>query len=65
MKDRASKNKMNHTLIPLPLLAEQTAIIERVEALMMTCRTLEAEMEQFRTHAAHLPQVVLKEAFAK
>jgi type I restriction enzyme S subunit len=49
---------------PLPPLAEQAAIVERVEALMTTCRALEAEIEQSRTHAAHLLQAVLKEAFA-
>ena len=50
--------------IPLPPLAEQAAIVERVEALMTTYRALEAEIEQSRTHAAHLLQAVLKEAFA-
>ena len=50
--------------IPLPTLAEQAAIVERVEALMTTCRALEAEIEHARTHAAHLLQAVLKEAFA-
>jgi type I restriction enzyme S subunit len=49
---------------PLPPLAEQAAIVERVEALMTTCRALETEIEQFRAHAAHLLQAVLKEAFA-
>lgn len=51
-------------LIPLPPLAEQAAIVERVGALMETCRALEAEVEHTRTHAAHLLQAVLKEAFA-
>jgi restriction endonuclease S subunit len=50
--------------VPLPPLAEQAAIVERVEALMTTCRALEAEIEHTRTHAAHLLQAVLKEAFA-
>jgi restriction endonuclease S subunit len=50
--------------IPLPPLAEQAAIVERVESLMATCRALEAEIEQARTHATHLLQAVLKEAFA-
>jgi type I restriction enzyme S subunit len=52
------------TLVPLPPLAEQAAIVERVEALMTTCRLLAAEIEHARTHAAHLLQAVLKEAFA-
>lgn len=51
-------------LIPLPPLAEQSAIVEKVEALMTTCRTLEAEIEHTRTHAAHLLQAVLREAFS-
>ena len=51
-------------LIPLPPLAEQAAIVERVEALMTTCRALEAEIEHARAHVAQLLQAVLKEAFA-
>lgn len=49
--------------IPLPPLAEQAVIVERVEALMKTCRALEAEIERARSHAAQLLQAVLKEAF--
>ncbi len=59
-----SKGALLNILIPLPPLAEQTAIVERVEALMTTCRALEAEIEHARTHAAQLLQAVLKEAFA-
>ncbi len=51
-------------IVPIPPLAEQAAIVERVEGLMATCRALEAEIEHARTHAAHLLQAVLKEAFA-
>jgi type I restriction enzyme S subunit len=51
--------------ICLPPLPEQTAIVERVEGLMATCRALEVEIEHARTHAAHLLQAVLKEAFSK
>jgi type I restriction enzyme S subunit len=50
--------------IPLPPLAEQVAIVERVEALMKTCRALEVEIEHARSHAAQLFQAVLKKAFA-
>jgi hypothetical protein len=46
---------------PLPPLAEQAAIIARVEALMATCRALEAEIANTRTHAAHILQAVLKD----
>lgn len=60
---KVNQETVTHTLIPLPPLAEQAAIVERVEALITTCRTLEAEIEHSRTHAAHLLQAVLKEAF--
>lgn len=53
---------MNH--IPLPLLAEQAAIVKRVEALMETCRELDTEIENSRTHVDQLLQAVLKEGFA-
>jgi len=56
--------KLKNLLFPLPPLAEQAVIVERVEALMTTCRALEAEIEHARTHAAQLLQAVLKEAFA-
>ena len=49
---------------PLPPLAEQAAIVERVEALMATCRGIETEIEHSRAHAAELFQTVLKDAFA-
>ncbi len=50
--------------IPLPRLAEQAAIVQRLERLMTTCRALEEENEHARNHAAQLLQAVLKEAFA-
>jgi len=50
--------------IPLPPLAEQAAIVARVEALMSHCRLLATEIAHTRAHAAHLLQAVLKEAFA-
>ncbi|MEO0453472.1 MAG: restriction endonuclease subunit S [Verrucomicrobiota bacterium] len=59
-----SQDNLKRTAIPLPPLAEQAAIVERVEALMATCRELEAEIERSRTHAADLLQAVLKEAFS-
>lgn len=59
-----SKGALLNILIPLPPLAEQEAIVERVEGLMELCRALEIEIEYSRTHAAHLLQAVLKEAFA-
>jgi type I restriction enzyme S subunit len=54
---------VRHVPIPLPPLAEQTAIMARVETLLGSSRLLAAEIAHTRTHAAHLLQAVLKEAF--
>ena len=50
-------------IIPLPPLAEPAAIVARVAALPGSVRALAREIAQTRTHAAHLLQAVLKEAF--
>ena len=55
---------LNEILFPLPPVAEQAIITERVDAMLATCRTLEAENEHSRTSASHILQAVLKEAFA-
>jgi type I restriction enzyme S subunit len=59
-----SQENLKLTVVPIPPLAEQKAIVEKVEALMTTCRVLEAEIEHTRTHAANLLQAVLREAFS-
>jgi type I restriction enzyme S subunit len=59
-----SRENLTSTLLPIPPLDEQAAIVKRVDALMEHCRALADEIEQTRTHAAHLLQAVLKEAFA-
>ena len=60
---KVNQTSVTATLIPLPPLAEQAVIVERVEGLMKTCRALEAEIGQARGHAARLLQALLKEAF--
>ena len=50
-------------VIPLPPLAEQAAIVARVETLLGSSRLLALELAASRTHAAHLLQAVLKSAF--
>lgn len=50
--------------IPLPPLAEQTAIVRRVEELMATCHAIDVEIARSRGHAAHLLQAILRDAFA-
>jgi len=62
--NNVNTTEISRLKLPLPPLAEQVAVVERVEALMTTCRALEAEIEHARTHATHLLQAVLKEAFA-
>ena len=42
--------------LPLPSLAEQAAIVERVEAIMATCHELEAEIARVET------EIIRKEA---
>ena len=54
---------VTHLCLPLPPLAEQAAIVARVDSLLESSRLLAAEIAHTRTHAAHLLQAVLKEAF--
>ena len=56
-------NSLHRFLTPLPPQAEQAIIIERIEALMASCRQLEAEIKQSRSHAENIVRAVLKEAF--
>jgi type I restriction enzyme S subunit len=51
-------------VMPIPPLAEQQVIVERVERLMTICRELYVGITQSRNHAADLLQAVLREAFA-
>lgn len=61
---KLSQENLNRIPIPLPPLAEQAAIVERVEALFQRCDSLAAEVKQARNHADNLIQAVLKEAFS-
>lgn len=58
-----SKNALLNILIPLPPIAEQKAIVEKVETLMQKCNALEQEITQSEQYANMLMQAVLKEAF--
>lgn len=51
-------------LVALPPLAEQKAIVAKVEQLLALCDQLEARITNNQTHADQLMQSVLKEAFA-
>lgn len=50
-------------LFPLPPLEEQKAIVEKVNALMGLCDTLEQEVQQSQEHSEMLMQSVLREVF--
>lgn len=60
---RVPKEYFSNKPFPLPPLAEQAAIVKRVESLMDFCRQLETKIKHSRTHAENLLQAVLKEAF--
>jgi type I restriction enzyme S subunit len=51
-------------LIPLPPLAEQQAIVERVDRLLNHVNALEQQVKERKGYAEQLMQAVLKEAFA-
>lgn len=57
-------DQFKNTLVPIPPIQEQKAIVQKVEALMEKCRALEAEINHSEQHAQMLMQAVLKEAFA-
>ena len=50
--------------IPLPPLAEQEAIVKRVDSLLNYVNTLEQQVTERKNYAKQLMQAVLKEAFA-
>jgi len=55
---------LTQLLFPLPPLAEQQAIVARVESLMATIDALEAQRVETQNLASLLMQAVLREAFA-
>lgn len=59
-----SMGTIRQILIPLPSLAEQNAIVERVDRLLASVNALEQQVQERKTYAEQLMQAVLKEAFA-
>lgn len=55
--------KIKNTILPLPPLEEQKAIIEKVNALMLLCDQLEQEIEESRNLNEQLMKSVLREVF--
>jgi len=56
-------DKARATIIPIPPISEQKAIIEKIETFMQKCQALEQEIKTSETNAQMLMQAVLKEAF--
>lgn len=56
-------DKVKETIIPIPPLAEQKAIVEKVENLMQKVSAMEEAINQSEQNAQMLMQAVLKEAF--
>ena len=55
---------INMLLFPLPPIAEQKAIVAKVEKLLALCDQLESKINQSQHHANSLMQAALQEAFA-
>ena len=56
---------LNESLFPLPPLAEQKAIVAKVEKLLSLCDQLQAQITQNQSHADGLMQAVLTAAFSQ
>ena len=54
--------KLKNIIVPLPPLAEQKRIVEKLEKLMKYCDELEANIRESKERAESLLQVALKEA---
>lgn len=55
--------KVKNTVIPIPSLSEQSAIVTKVQHLLAQVDALEAELQTRQQHAEQLMQSVLREAF--
>ncbi len=58
-------NVLETTLIPLPPIAEQNRIVQKVDELMQYCNNLEASIKQSESQNEKLLQQVLREALRK
>ena len=59
-----NSSEVSNLLIPLPPLAEQQRIVEKVDKLMALCDELEQEVTSAKKYASQLMEAVLQEAFS-
>src|SRR5690554_5173552 len=60
---KINQGVVNNTLIPIPPLAEQQAIVDRVEKLLFMVDELEKQVSERKEQSEQLMQAVLREAF--
>ncbi|WP_158848096.1 restriction endonuclease subunit S [Algibacter sp. L1A34] len=59
-----NSTEISRLIIPIPSKEEQKAIVEKVNALMGLCDSLEQEVQQSQEHSEQLMQSCLREVFA-
>lgn len=62
---KLSQSNLNRISVSFPPLAEQKAIVAKVEKLLNICDKLQTQITANQTHAEQLMQAVLKEAFTQ
>jgi type I restriction enzyme S subunit len=65
MKNSFRLSDIDYLLIPLPPLAEQNRIVQKLDELMQYCNELEASIKQSESQNEKLLQQVLREALRK
>ncbi len=59
-----NSTEVSNLLVPLPPLAEQQRIVEKVNVLMTSCNELEKEVSNAKKYVSQLMKAVLQEAFS-
>ena len=65
MIPKINQNQLSQIPIPLPPLAEQNRIVQKLDELMQYCNELEASIKQSESQNEKLLQQVLREALRK